>query len=513
MAERTILALPVDGRPVTREQVQLLARIAGGELLCPAVEDLGYFRAAADRDHLVAWIKRHAAAADGFIFSLDMLVYGGLVPSRFIEDDFASLAARLSILQDLKQAFPDKPLYAFCATMRMSNNNENEEEKLYWADHGTDIWAWSFYADRFDCLGNSDDKLKAESARANIPAAIQRDYLDTRARNFAVTERVLGLVQQGVIDRLILPQDDTAEFGFNIAERRRLQQWVSDHNVQDQVLVYPGADEVIYTLLVHQLQRLGHLKPVRLALAPHHPQALQSLIARYEDRPVMDSIRCQVAAAGAELVSSAQNADAIIAVHCRGAGQGDWAMQYPLGEDLGLDPRWFAEIKGYLAEPAQTPLALLDLACANGGDPELIAALEPAGLQNLHAYAGWNTASNSIGSLVAQLCAALGNTGIGSTQHNRQLLAIRLLDDYLYQSRLRQQLRTRQKQEGLADGDVAALQEIYLPQARHWLQSQGFADLHIAQAYFPWARSFEVGLVTRIGAATEAAAAVPESMA
>ena len=508
MSERKILALPVDGRPVTREQVQLLARIAGCELLCPAVEDLGYFREAADRDQLLAWVERHAAEVDGFIFSLDMLVYGGLVPSRFVEDDFASLAARLALLERLKQAYPDKPLYGFCATMRMSNNNENEEEKVYWADHGTDIWTWSFYADRFDCLGNNEDKLKAEQARAKIPAAIQRDYLDTRARNFAVTERVLNLVQQGVIDRLILPQDDTAEFGFNIAERRRLQQWVSEQNVQERVLVYPGADEVIYTLLVHLLQQLGQLRPVRLALLPHHPQALEKMVARYEDRAVMDSIRCQVAAAGAEVVSSLDKADAVVAVHCRGAAQGDWAMQYPLGEDLGIDPEWRARVEQYLARPTQTPLALLDLAYANGGDPELIAALEPSGLQNLLAYAGWNTASNSIGSLVAQLCATVGNRGNGSATHHRQLLATRLLDDYLYQSRLRQQLRARQKKAGLADGDVAALQEIYLPTARHWLQAQGFADIHIAQAYFPWARSFEVGLATEMGAAVAAAGAI-----
>lgn len=513
MAERKILALPVDGRPVTREQVQLLARVAGCELLCPDAEDLGYFREAADREYLVEWVERHAAEADGFIFSLDMLVYGGLVPSRFITDDFDSLAARLALLQRLKQRFPDKPLYGFCATMRMSNNNENEEEKLYWSEHGTDIWAWSFYADRCECLGDGQDNLRAEKARANIPVAIQRDYLDTRARNFAVTEQILSLVQQGVIDRLILPQDDTAEFGFNIAERRRLQQWVLQNRMQDRVLVYPGADEVIYTLLVHQLQCLGQLKPVRLALVPHHPGALAKMVARYEDRPVLESIRCQVQAAGAELVLSTADADAVIAVHCRGPVQGDWAMQYPLEEDLGLDANWLADVKQYLVGPAQLPLALLDLASANGGDPELIVALEPAGLQKLQAYAGWNTASNSIGSLVAQLCAAVGNTGHSSAQRNRQLLAIRLLDDYLYQSQLRQHLRERQTQEGLADGDVAVLREMYLPLARRWLQDRGFRGVQLAQVYFPWARSFEVGLVTCVDETSDEPSIAAEGVA
>ena len=506
MPECRILALPVDGRPVTREQVQLLAGIAGCELLCPAVEDLGYFRESADRDFLMEWVERNADQVDGFIFSLDMLVYGGLVPSRFIEDELDSLIARLEVLRRLKQSYPEKPLYAFCATMRLSNNNENEEEKLYWANHGSDIWAWSFYSDRFDCLGDSADMQKAEQARAKIPPAIQRDYLDTRARNFSVTQQALALVEQGIIDRLILPQDDTAEFGFNIAERRRLQQWLAQRGLHEQVLIYPGADEVIYTLLVHQLQRLHQLRPLRLALDLHHPHALEKMVARYEDRPVLESIRCQIHAAGAELAPSAEDADAVIAVHCRGHMQGDWAMQQALGAELAMDAQWLAGIEQSLADQTGKPLALLDLAYANGADPQLITLLADAGLQNLQAYAGWNTASNSIGSLVAQVCAAVGCNSRACVVRNRQLLAIRLLDDYLYQSRLRQDLRQRQKRAGSADGDLALLEEIYLPQARRWLQEQGFRELQLKRVYFPWARSFEVGLSMEVAECSESAA-------
>ena len=504
MPKRKIVALPVDGRPVTREQVQMVARIADCELICPAVEALGHFRDAADRDLLAEWVLQHADAADGFIFSLDMLVYGGLVPSRFIEDEQQALIARLDLLLDLKRRYPDKPLYGFCATMRMSNNNENEEEKLYWAQHGEDIWSWSFYSDRYACLRSEEDRLQAEAARARVPEEIQRDYLLTRQRNFAVTEAVLSLVESGVIDRLVLPQDDTAEFGFNIAERRQLQQQVEDRQLQQKVLIYPGADEVIYTLMVHQLQSLRRqqqetAEPLRIVLRPHHPQALEKMVARYEDRPVMDSIRCQIEAAGAVLVEDQEEADVVIAVHCRGSVQGDWAMQYPLGEDLGLDSFWVARLQQDL-ETSEIPVALLDLAYANGGDPELISALvdgSPSILTALHGYSGWNTASNSIGSLVAQLCAR-GLRRTETEEHNQHLLATRLLDDYLYQSRLRQSVRAQQQQSGVADGDVATLESAYLPVAREWLDQQGFRRVELQGVYFPWHRSFEIGLHTKL---------------
>ncbi|GAA5525507.1 hypothetical protein Maes01_02077 [Microbulbifer aestuariivivens] len=498
MTERNIIALPVDGRPVTREQVQLLGRIAGCEVLCPAVSELGYFREPADRNALARWLREQAPQADGFIFSVDMLVYGGLVPSRFIDDGAAALIERLQLLRELRTRYPDKPIYGFCATMRLSNNNENEEEKLYWSEYGELIWRWSYHSDRFECLGEEEDQKWASMAKALIPEDIRRDYLDTRARNFTVTEQVLKLVADGVIDRLILPQDDTAEYGFNIAERRRLQARVASHGLDDRVLIYPGADEVIYTLLAHQLQGLGAAAPVRLALSLHQPHSIAGLVARYEDRPLLESIRSQIAAAGAVLVEDIDSADAVIAVHSRGSAQGDWAMQAPLPDPEALDERWLSQLAAI-----NKPVALLDLAYANGGDPQLLAGL-PIELSRLLAYAAWNTASNSIGSLVAQVCLALGaNSGNSAdtvhSAHNRHLLAIRLLDDYLYQAEVRQALR-RQHVEKQTDPQtlLQSLKALYLQRARQWLRQQQLAEIELEDIYLPWQRSFEIGLRTSL---------------
>lgn len=483
--KQRILALPVDGRPVTREQVMQLANIADCELLCPDVEALGFFREPADRANLRDWIIAHAEHVDGFIFSIDMLVYGGLVPSRFISDSFKQLTPWLELLSELKVQYPEKPIYAFCATMRMSNNNENEEEKLYWAQYGELIWAWSYYSDRFTCLNEPRDNAEALKAKALIPDDIQDDYITTRQRNFKITQQVIELLEQGVIERLILPQDDTAEYGFNIAERRQLQALVAAKKLQQKILIYPGADEVIYTLLAHQLLQKKFIKQTKFALHVHHPEAFSNLIARYEDRLTYDSIACQIEAAGAQLVSNELDADVIIAVHCRGAKQGDWAMQLPLGEDLGISKDWLNELN-----KLQKPVALLDLAYANGGDPQLLEAL-PVGFKTLLAYAGWNTASNSIGSLVAQCCLAITEK---NTPANQGLLATRLLDDYLYQANYRQQLRAIEANDASTE-QLAILKSLYLDAANAWLQQHQFNDVTLDDIYQPWQRSFEIGLV------------------
>lgn len=495
MSARRIVALPVDGRPVVRAQVQMLAACAGWELAMPDVSELGHLRRPADRDALVAWLLDQALSADGFILSIDMLAYGGLVPSRFIDDTIEQLEARLDILRVLKTAAPDKPIYAFAATIRISNNNVNEEEKEYWSEFGEAIWRWSYFADRSTQTGSADDLAAADSAAEAIPAAIRKDYLATRARNAALTVRALHMVATGVIDRLILPQDDTAEFGLNIAERRALERSVAEQGLQDKVAIYPGADEVMHTLAAHMVGTLERTAPLSFYVQCSDPAHVGALRALYEDRPILDSVGCQVAAAGARLASSADDADVILAVHTSGPAQGDWAMQKPLPNAQPLSPEWLEALAGWHADGK--PVAVVDLAYANGGDPAMVGALSRAvPLRALAAYAGWNTASNSIGSLVAQCALARADY---ATPANREVLALRLLEDLLYQSVLRQAVRLGAKD---ADFDAEALRtrvaNIFTSHADAWAAGHALG-FKVARVMLPWDRTFEIGLTLSAG--------------
>lgn len=490
MSARRIVALPVDGRPVVRAQVQMLAACAGWDLAMPEVGELGHLRRPAERDALAAWLVAQAPSADGFIISIDMLAYGGLVPSRFIDDTAEQLAARLDILRALKAAAPDKPIYAFAATMRISNNNVNEEEKEYWSEFGEAIWRWSYYVDRSEQTNHPDDLAAASSAAEAMPAAIREDYLATRARNALITRQALHMVATGVIDRLILPQDDTAEYGLNISERRVLESSVAALGLQDKVAIYPGADEVMHTLTAHLVNRLEGAAPLSFYVHCSDPANVGSLRALYEDRPVLDSVSCQVAAAGARLVQSADDADVILAVHTSGTAQGDWAMQKPLPKGQPLSMHWVEALAGWHA--AGKRVAVVDLAYANGGDPAMVGALARAlPLRALAAYAGWNTASNSIGSLVAQCSLARADY---SAPANREVLALRLLEDLLYQSVLRQAVRLGARD---SDFDAAALRtrvaDMFTSHANAWAAGHALG-FEVADVMLPWDRTFEIGL-------------------
>ena len=491
MNPRRIAALPVDARPAVREQVQMLAALGGWDLRMPAAAQLGHLRQGADRAGLAAWLEAEAAQAEGFVISLDMLAYGGLVPSRFIDDPLEDLAGYMALLPRLKAAWPDKPLYVFAATMRISNNNVNEEEKTYWSEHGAAIWRWSWLTDARD--------PQAAAAAEAIPAHIRADYLATRERNFALTLRALDLAATGVIDRLVLPQDDTAQYGFNIAERRRLEQQIAARGLQERVLVYPGADEVIHTLCAHMAGRLQHAAPLRFHLRCSDPENVSGLRALYEDRPVLDSLASQVHAAGGILVGQADEADVILGLHSCGKAQGDWAMQAPLPQPKAVSPDWLAFMARCHAQGK--PVAIADLAYANGGDPAMMGALAGAmPLAGLAAYAGWNTASNSIGSLVAQCVFAQGRY---DSPGNRQVLALRLLEDLLYQAVVRQAVRLGARDDAFtADALRERVDQIFTAHANAWAAGHALG-WEVARVDLPWDRTFEIGLTLRPAGGTQ----------
>ncbi|NJR71958.1 MAG: DUF4127 family protein [Gammaproteobacteria bacterium] len=118
---------------------------------------------------------------------------------------------------------------------------------------------------------------------------------------------------------------------------------------------------------------------------------------------------------------------------------------------------------------------MLDLAYANGGDPVLITALaEAISLTELAGYAGWNTASNSAGSLLAQ-CVLASTTSDANADATQETLCLRLLEDYLYQAVLRQHIREEIDEEQMtADALTQKVSAMFIPAANTWLEAHQF---------------------------------------
>ncbi|HEY9722417.1 MAG TPA: DUF4127 family protein [Oscillatoriaceae cyanobacterium] len=484
----TIAVLPLDDRPVTYDLPARIGAIAGATILLPPRAWLGNLTRIAEREKLGQWLLEVGAKSDALVIAVDTLAYGGLVPSRRSPDGLHDLMAHLAPLRTLKERHPNLPLHAYSVTMRLSNSDVNEEEKPYWDRYGKLIYRWSFHQHRFKSSNDDEDRRIANEAKAQIPAEILEDYLETRGRNFQLNETMVRWAGADFFTTLLLTQDDTSAYGLNIEEQAQLQQMVTTTQVGDRVKIYPGADEVGSILVARALNQLHGRIPT--IAASWHPLDGKRVQAMYEDRPLWRTLRGQIEAAGAKEVGDEARADAVLAVNTPSAGQGDLALRLDL-EAPDSPPRNFEPLLLTLEAPAK-PTAFADVAYANGADPrlmpELVRRVDP---WKLFGYAAWNTAGNTFGTVVATLCCAI--LPEADREALDRLITERLAEDWLYQSVIRPEL-----QQMKADGADWPTLHATLDRRLAELWAEYFPQ-HPArfETGFPWGRLFEAAITLR----------------
>ena len=493
--------LPMDGRSVTREMPVDIGATAGVEVVVPPVEILGYRRVAADLDAVREWLYAAVEGADALVVSLDMLGYGGLSPSRQSGLTYEGVVENLSAIVAVRNSYPRLPIYALLTNMRIPSHNTDAEEPDYWGTYGLDLWQYSYYTHQYAVTGYELAGLLAGEARSAVPDEYVQDFHARRERNFAVNMYALDLLEQGVLDFLVFPQDDTSLYGFNIAEQQVLSREIDARGLCDRTLMYPGADEVGSVLLARALNRLHGTAPGFFVLYGTVNGA--QIVARYEDRPLQETVASQIAAAGGRMVQNIDDADIVLAVNTPGVAQGE--VSIPAHSALveeGRDVKSFVQqIDKHLREGRA--VAVADVAYANGADVALVTEMGAVFyLFELAAYAGWNTAGNSIGAAVAHASMQhSAGRNVNPMAHVSFLLK-RFCDDYLYQALIRAQVQQSYDTQSMTP---AALQEVVrgaMERAIREFYEQHFAtvgELWISAIYLPWNRTFEVGLDVGVG--------------
>lgn len=244
------------------------------------------------------WVDQNIPNADVMIASAEMYIYGGLISSRCSNDTQAQVLRRMKKLVTFQQAYPNLKLFLSTVVMRIPAYNEDEEEPWFWKYYGFDLYTYSFYSDKFQHTHNQSDEQQAQEAAAKVPTSILQEFLWRRSRNFNVTEQMIELFfqNQQLIQRLYITQDDNAQFGFNIEEANKYKQMVQQYNLTQVCRIYPGADEVGFTLLA-QVSALAANESPKVQFVFRDPSSIFR-IPNYEGQPMIYTLQDQLVAAG-----------------------------------------------------------------------------------------------------------------------------------------------------------------------------------------------------------------------
>lgn len=491
------LYLPLDGRPCNARFPVELAQLGNHTVRTPEPRLLGNARQAAHLKALDHWLEAACEASPPsapilLFLSLDTWLYGNLVASRKSTAPLAQILARLDRLKDLKKRYPHLQIYTLGTLLRLSNSNDDTEERPYWASYGKKIYRYSWLEHALSEHPEWEAEAQEyEVLQAEIPAEILQDYRNLRQRNFQVLEAVIEALREEWISLCLLGCDDSGQYGWNVQEKERLRQ--KQQPLEDVLAIYPGADELGSVLMARVLVPDTYHCQVLWS----HPEAKDQL-TRYEGIPLSETLKAQARAAGLILQDHAQpETQGIIWLHHPPAGQTQVDQFLDRETRCPLPPKTPQLLKTALDNPGGLPVMLADVLYANGGDSALLEYLEQEQrLFDLAGYAAWNTTGNTLGYLLAW-CKFYLKHGQDNTLLHRRLLMERLTDDGLYQGHWRQAWCNHYTDPVTLNTCVQGIYTINQRLSRwahHYPEIAAVASPQVKQLSFPWRRFFEVDL-------------------
>ncbi|SEE86724.1 DUF4127 family protein [Ruania alba] len=482
-----IALLPPDERPNTAGYAEWFGRCCGVDVLLPPRHLMPRFREGANTAGLAVWLREIDRDVDAVVLSLDLLVHGGLIPSRNTPDGILDALPRLEVLRGLTS-----PITAYQVVTRLphyDNNTRSRQEPEYWATHGRRLFELSQAWDNYEHGETDTDQVSA--AREAVPADAVADLVGRRLRNHTINLTALSLLADGTVATLAITSDDTAPRGLPASDRRALDRW--NNRLGTHALFYPGADEVPSVLTARVAAEAQGVTP-RICVRCPEPGGLDRT-APYEDRPLNDGIGNQIRALGAVRVDDPADADVVLVVYPPSTTPGDWTGEAPEPSTPAEREGLVAEVEALLADDRR--VALADVRYANGSDPLLVDALDGANLlQRLVSYGGWNTAGNTLGTTLATAASETIDNSDEACHEREQFRANKIIKDGHYLPVLRPRLLHELRERGLTDPpleEIPDLERRVEAELNDWASGIGALNgWRVRHVRWPWNYLFTV---------------------
>ena len=431
-----IVFIPHDNRPISSKQTADVVQRVGYDVITPPRELLGNREDWGHPDALWTWLDENLAqpGVKAAVISSDAMIYGSLVGSRkhsFTRDQVLARAARFDALQ---RSHTKTPLYVFGSIMRTPRSGEasGHEEPEYYRRYGADIFRYTVLRDKEEVEGLSRRERKEYDFLGRlIPKEALADWMGRREKNYAVNEYLIDLLRKhGTFRYLTLGRDDNAPFSQTHLESRHLTEEGADLG-KTRFQTMAGIDEIALLMLTRAVNEQKHEIP--FVYARYNWGRGADTVPAYSDEKISTSISDAVFAAGGMLVRAPEKADVVLTVNTNPDGR-TYEANGILNDATPRDgTMYFADmVADYVAKGY--PVAVADIAFANGSDNALMAELQRRGLlYKIQAYAGWNTPTNSSGFALGEGMLVRHMDG-DSVDH---LLTTRYLDDWAYQANVR----------------------------------------------------------------------------
>lgn len=503
---KKILFAPLDERPCNYDFPQMLVRDTDYELVVPPRELYGKKKAPGNVGAIWEWIFEHAAGCGDAVLSMDALLYGGLIPSRLHHYRVEELLQRLENLKRLKAAVPSLAIYAFSNIMRNPTYSSDDEEPDYYAQWGREIHNFGVISHKQELgIANEAERNELEIIRRDLPQEYLQDYLDRRSKNSEANKNVVRLVKDGIVDFLILSQDDSSPYGLTAKDQQSIRQTASDLQVNLKAFIYPDSDATANTLIARAINRGEKRKPA--VFVKYSSSAGSMVVPLYEDRMVGETIKYQILAAGGFVVTSAAEADIVLMINVPGGAMQDYLQDEIYSQMVRPAPQYdanrnmieFVEYADYACKTLGKSVIMGDIAYANGGDPLLLSLLKQMDLVwRLAGYAGWNTSSNTLGT-----CIPMGMIFdiYGDTKAHGDFLALRYMEDIGYCACVRKKVTVRLTDMNIHIDRLGENTQRASAFVKKELQdyadrnlTDGSRSVKITGCCLPWNRLFEVGL-------------------
>ncbi len=510
--EKKIVLVPLDGRPPCRQFVIDAGHIGAFDVNVPPSALQDYYSMPGDTAGMRTWLKEQLPGSHAAIISIDQLLYGGLLAARERELGPGDLETLMAFLREIHQANPDIPIYAFSILPRLS-----PQDTIDGYAERRDIMKYSRLVGK-KAAGLPVDDEEIKKLAESIPPKSLETYLAHFEKNKLLNERLAELAAEGVLSRLILGQDDGEEYGIPNIEKADIVSFLHDRNIsEERVFLTHGADEIALTILAEIKCRDTGFRPKVFTV--YNCEKTAHMVMPYMAVTMSASAEEKLRMLNALPVSFQEDADFSLFLSAN-----DWEE-----DTLGSRLPSAKQLKRLTAEGKNA--AVVDLTRHFSSEEALLPILlrENAPLNSFIAYAGWNTASNSIGTALAQSLLFLARQkevqtkgeALALSQYNLTFLHNRYLEDFYYLKEIIDKVNQSLKRVGYrntADLDLehnaiwanAMLQTAIREQTGVFRESPSVAapfsidtpdgpvhlrirDMSVYSAY-PWPRTFEIYL-------------------